>query len=122
MNCDSWLLPKNSLIAATTGRMLIRTCGVICPVSWMVIRSRVAHALFGHDVQHFPARRSDPQDDAGAGLEFFDVDGLAIHAHGDARQLPGILAPILQDERKFLLVSPDGDVLDLPPCRLDQGT
>ena len=33
MNCDSWLVPKNSLIAATTGRMLIRVCGVIASTS-----------------------------------------------------------------------------------------
>ena len=35
--------------------------------------------------------------------------------------MPSVLAPVLQDERKFFLVSPDGDVLDLPPRRLDQG-
>ena len=27
MNCDSWEVPKNSLIAATTGRMLMSVCG-----------------------------------------------------------------------------------------------
>ena len=27
MNCDSWLVPKNSLMAATTGRMLTRVVG-----------------------------------------------------------------------------------------------
>ena len=27
MNCESWLVPKNSLMAATTGRMLISVCG-----------------------------------------------------------------------------------------------
>ena len=27
MNCDSWVVPKNSLIAATTGRMLMSVCG-----------------------------------------------------------------------------------------------
>jgi hypothetical protein len=28
MNCDSWLPPKNSLIDATTGRMLMSSFGV----------------------------------------------------------------------------------------------
>ena len=30
MNCESWLPPKNSFIAATTGRMLISWLGVAC--------------------------------------------------------------------------------------------
>ena len=45
MNCDSWLVPKNSLIAATTGRMLIRVCGVIASTSWVVIRSRTTRSM-----------------------------------------------------------------------------
>src|SRR3982750_3867773 len=47
MNCDSWLVPKNSLMEATTGRMLIRVCGVIASPSWVVIRSRAARSLRG---------------------------------------------------------------------------
>ena len=45
MNWDSWLVPKNSLIAATTGRMLIRVCGVIASTSWVVIRSRTTRSI-----------------------------------------------------------------------------
>src|SRR5580698_2429893 len=40
MNCESWLVPKHSLIDATTGRMLIRVCGVIASTSWVVIGQR----------------------------------------------------------------------------------
>ena len=39
MNWLNWLVPKNSLMAAVTGRMLIRLCGVIDSGSWVVIRS-----------------------------------------------------------------------------------
>ncbi len=45
MNCESWLVPKNSLIDATTGRMLIRVCGVIASTSWVVIRSRTTRSI-----------------------------------------------------------------------------
>ena len=45
MNWESWLVPKNSLIAATTGRMLIRVCGVIASTSWVVIRSRTTRSI-----------------------------------------------------------------------------
>ncbi len=45
MNWESWLVPKNSLIAATTGRMLIRVCGVIASTSWVVIRSRTTRSM-----------------------------------------------------------------------------
>ena len=45
MNWDSWLVPKNSLIEATTGRMLIRVCGVIASTSWVVIRSRTTRSM-----------------------------------------------------------------------------
>ena len=45
MNCESWLVPKNSLIAATTGRMLISVCGVIASTSWVVIRSRTTRSI-----------------------------------------------------------------------------
>ena len=45
MNCDSWLVPKNSLIAATTGRMLISVCGVIASTSCVVIRSRTTRSI-----------------------------------------------------------------------------
>ncbi|CPU54399.1 Uncharacterised protein [Mycobacteroides abscessus] len=45
MNCDSWLVPKNSLIAATTGRMLIRVCGVIASTSCVVMRSRTTRSI-----------------------------------------------------------------------------
>ena len=45
MNWESWLVPKNSLIDATTGRMLIRVCGVIASTSWVVIRSRTTRSI-----------------------------------------------------------------------------
>ncbi len=45
MNCDSWEVPKNSLIAATTGRMLMRLCGVIASTSEVVIRSRTTRSI-----------------------------------------------------------------------------
>ena len=45
MNWESWLVPKNSLIAATTGRMFIRVCGVIASTSWVVIRSRTTRSI-----------------------------------------------------------------------------
>ena len=45
MNWLSCEVPKNSLIAATTGRMLIRVCGVIASTSWVVIRSRTTRSM-----------------------------------------------------------------------------
>src|SRR5262249_32694860 len=45
MNCDSCEVPKNSLIAATTGRMLIRVWGVIASTSWVVMRSRTTRSM-----------------------------------------------------------------------------
>ena len=45
MNCDSCEVPKNSLIEATTGRMLIRVCGVMASTSWVVIRSFTTRSM-----------------------------------------------------------------------------
>ncbi len=45
MNCDSWLPPKNSFIAATTGRMLMSAFGVALSISWIVIRSRTTRSI-----------------------------------------------------------------------------
>ena len=45
MNCESWLVPKNSLMAATTGRMLISEVGVMDSTSWVVIRSRTTRSM-----------------------------------------------------------------------------
>ena len=45
MNCESWLEPKNSLMAATIGRMLMSDCGV------MLVDIVRAHAL-AHDALH----------------------------------------------------------------------
>ena len=39
------MVPKNSLIAATTGRMLIRVCGVIASTSCVVMRSRTTRSM-----------------------------------------------------------------------------
>lgn len=40
MNWLSWEVPKNSLIAAVTGRMLMSVFGVMASTSWVVMRSR----------------------------------------------------------------------------------
>ena len=45
MNCDSWEVPKNSLMAATTGRMLISVWGVIASTSCVVMRSRTTRSM-----------------------------------------------------------------------------
>ena len=45
MNWDSWEVPKNSLMVAFTGRMLIRDCGVMASGSWVVIRSRTTRSI-----------------------------------------------------------------------------
>ena len=45
MNCESWLPPKNSFIAATTGRMLMRAFGVALSISWIVMRSRTTRSM-----------------------------------------------------------------------------
>ena len=45
MNCDSWLEPKNSFSAATTGRMLTIVCGVIVSASSVVRRSRTTRSI-----------------------------------------------------------------------------
>ncbi|MCY1351056.1 hypothetical protein D9M69_373100 [compost metagenome] len=44
MNCDSWLEPKNSLIAAATGLALIRSCGIRPSLSAMDRRSLTARS------------------------------------------------------------------------------
>ena len=45
MNWLSWLPPKNSFIAATTGRMLMSAFGVALSSSWIVIRSRTTRSM-----------------------------------------------------------------------------
>src|SRR5207248_1706634 len=45
MNCESWLVPKNSLMEATTGRMLISVCGVMASTSCVVMRSRTTRSI-----------------------------------------------------------------------------
>src|SRR6202158_3201330 len=45
MNCDSWLPPKNSLMAATTGRMLMSSFGVAFSGSTMDMRSRTTRSI-----------------------------------------------------------------------------
>ncbi len=45
MNWDSCEDPKNSLMAATTGRMLMSVCGVIASTSWVVMRSRTTRSI-----------------------------------------------------------------------------
>ena len=45
MNWLNWLVPKNSLTAATTGRMLMSVCGVMASTSWVVMRSRTTRSM-----------------------------------------------------------------------------
>ena len=45
MNWESWLVPKNSLMAATTGRMLMSVWGVIASTSCVVMRSRTTRSM-----------------------------------------------------------------------------
>ena len=45
MNWESCDVPKNSLMEATTGRMLIRVWGVIASTSWVVIRSFTTRSI-----------------------------------------------------------------------------
>ena len=51
MNCESCEVPKNSFSAATTGRMLIRDCGVMASTSWVVIRSRTTRSMRARPVR-----------------------------------------------------------------------
>ncbi|CFP61311.1 Uncharacterised protein [Bordetella pertussis] len=44
MNCDSWLEPKNSLMAAEIGLELIRSCGIRFSVSAWPRRSLTARS------------------------------------------------------------------------------
>ncbi len=48
LSCD---VPKNSFSAATTGRMLIRVCGVMASTSWVVIRSRTTRSMRARPVR-----------------------------------------------------------------------
>ena len=45
MNWESWLVPKNSLMAATTGRTLMSDWGVMASTSWVVMRSRTTRSM-----------------------------------------------------------------------------
>ena len=45
MNCDSWLEPKNSLIAATTGRALMSDADVTVCGSLIVMRSLMIRSI-----------------------------------------------------------------------------
>ena len=45
MNCESCEEPKNSLMEATIGRMLMSDCGVISSMSWELMRSRTTRSI-----------------------------------------------------------------------------
>ena len=45
MNWLSWEVPKNSLMAAVTGRMLMSVLGVMASTSWVVMRSRTWRSM-----------------------------------------------------------------------------
>ena len=51
MNWDSCDVPKNSLMEATTGRMLIRVCGVIASTSCVVIRSFTTRSILDSPIR-----------------------------------------------------------------------
>src|SRR6267143_1367783 len=45
MNCESWLEPKKLWITAEIVRALMRSYGVTCSASWIVVRYRKREAL-----------------------------------------------------------------------------
>ena len=96
MNCDSCEEPKNSLIAATTGRMLISVCGVIASTSWVVMRSRTTRSMRREaDAQLVLDELADGAHPAVA--EVVDVVGevagvavVQLHEVGDRREDVGL--------------------------------
>src|SRR5947209_8094214 len=87
MNWDSWLEPKNSLIAATTGRALIR-------------EAAVAHAL--DDLLLGPAQAfvdlvaADPAEVEAAGVEEEALEQVAGVVHGCGVTRPDALVELDQ--------------------------
>ena len=53
MNCDSWLPPKNSFMAATTGRMLMSVFGVAWSESVIVIRSLTTRSMRSRPIRNW---------------------------------------------------------------------
>ena len=53
MNCESWLEPKNSLMEATIGRMLMSDCGVISSTSCVVMRSRTTRSMRARPIRNW---------------------------------------------------------------------
>ena len=92
MNCDSWDVPKNSLIAATTGRMLISVCGVIASTSWVVIRSRTTRSMRAQTDAHLVLDQLADRPDAPVGEVVLVVEPVAgllldeVQHVGDRRQ------------------------------------
>ena len=82
MNWDSWLPPKNSFIAATTGGMLMSALGVALSASW--IDMLLDHALH--------AQQADPE-----GV----LDQLAVGADAAVAEVVDVVArprPLLLDQ------------------------
>ena len=77
MNCESWLEPKNSLMAASTGRAFMRSWGTISSMSWTAIRSLYG-SLHAHqtDAELVLQQLADGLDPSVA--EVVDVVGLAL--------------------------------------------
>ena len=73
MNCESWLPPKNSRIAATTGRMLISVDGVA------VAGSVMRHALLDHALH---AQQADAE---------LVLDQLADRAHAAVAEVVDVV-------------------------------
>ena len=77
MNCESWLVPKNSLMAATTGRMLISVWGVIASTSWVVMRSRTTRSMRDEADAHLVLDQLADRADAAVGEVVLVVEAVA---------------------------------------------
>ena len=58
MNCESWLPPKNSRTAATTGRVLMRAAGVTVAGSCRVMRSLMTRSMRSRPMRNWFCRSS----------------------------------------------------------------
>ena len=87
MNCDSCEVPKNSLMAATTGRMLIRVWGVMASTSWVVMRSRTDPLHAGQADPDLVLDQLADRADAPVGEVVLVVEAVARLALGQVQQV-----------------------------------